>query len=71
MKRAMNRQEYEAITIPLLARVGVKPNPNVFQGTIKMPMWLMREYVTVSSIYNRLGELDDTKFYGSITHFTP
>jgi hypothetical protein len=30
MKRAMNRQEYEAIAIPHQARVGVKLSPNVF-----------------------------------------
>jgi hypothetical protein len=29
MKRAMNRQEYEAIAIPHQARVGVKLSPNV------------------------------------------
>jgi hypothetical protein len=34
MKRTMNRQEYEAIAIPHLARVGVKLNPNVSLDTL-------------------------------------
>jgi hypothetical protein len=34
----MNRQEYEAIAVPLLARVGVKPNANVFEEKIDLPV---------------------------------
>lgn len=38
MKPAMNRQEYEAIAVPLLARVGVKPNAKVIEDKIKLPV---------------------------------
>jgi hypothetical protein len=54
MKRAMNRQEYEAITIPHLASDGVKPNPNVlksskhlfFFGCARAPLSFIRKIST-------------------------
>jgi hypothetical protein len=37
MKRVMNRQEYEAIQVPPLARVGVKLNPKQSKDGNNLP----------------------------------
>jgi hypothetical protein len=42
MKLPMNRAGYEAIDVPLLARVGVKPNANVFKDMINLLLWIIQ-----------------------------
>jgi hypothetical protein len=51
MKRAMNRQEYEAIAIPHQARVGVKLSPDVSLATASLLIMGCARILFLATLY--------------------